>query len=67
MREMVHRCLEEDPRHASTSIDRPGAGSSEMERVSSAQAALNQTVVALKRGLPRISARSTSRNQGHRP
>jgi hypothetical protein len=40
-------------------------GLSETERVSSAQAALSQTVTALKQGLPRISGKNTDRN-GHR-
>jgi hypothetical protein len=62
MREMVQRCREEDRRHGFTSTHNAINGSSETVRVTSAQAALNQTVTALKAGLPRISARSTRRN-----
>ena len=64
MREMVRKCREESRRHGSTSTQTENNGSSETERALSAQAALNQTVAALKQGLPRISARSTSRNGG---
>ena len=48
MREMVRRCREEDHRRRSTS-QREINGSS-AERLASAQAALNQTVQALKSG-----------------
>ena len=62
MREMVRKCREEDHRHGSTSTPIASNGSSATERATSARAALNQTVAALKQGLPRISARSTRRN-----
>jgi hypothetical protein len=65
MREMVRRCREEDPRRDCISIRPEANGSSVMERVSSAQAALNLTVTALKQGLPRISGKGTPRNAGH--
>jgi hypothetical protein len=62
MRDMVRKCQEEGRRRASTSTQGVGSGLSETERASSAQVALNQTVTALKKGLPRISDRSTNRN-----
>ena len=64
MKGMVRRCRDEDRRRGSTSTHDASNGSSETERAMSAQAALSQTVAALKQGLPRISARSTSRNGG---
>jgi hypothetical protein len=62
MQEMLRRCREEDPRHICPSTEPAGNGSSEMERRVTAQAALSQTVAALKQGLPRISHKSTSPN-----
>jgi len=62
MREMVRKCREEDRRRVSTSTHDAANGSSETAQALSAQAALNQTVAALKAGLPRISGKSTSRN-----
>jgi hypothetical protein len=62
MHEMVRRCREDDPRRDCTSTQQDCNGSSGMDSVSSAQAALNQTVTALKQGLPRISGKSTPRN-----
>jgi hypothetical protein len=59
---MVLRCQEDARRRASTSTQNESNGSSETTRASSAQAALNQTAEALKRGLPHISARNTSRS-----
>jgi hypothetical protein len=64
MREMVRRCREESRHRGSTSTLDVVNGSSETVQASSAQAALNQTVAALKAGLPRISARNTSHNGG---
>ena len=64
MREMVRKCREEDRRRVSTSTQGGDSGPSGTEQASSAQAALKQTVTALKQGLPRISARSTSHNGG---
>jgi hypothetical protein len=61
MREMVRRCQEEDHRRGSTSTLREVNGSSETERLASAQAALNQTVQALKSGSPNTLAKSTNR------
>ena len=63
MREMVRKCQEDGRRRASTSTQQGANGSSETARASSARAALNQTVTALKQGLPRISGRSTRRSQ----
>ena len=62
MREMVRRCREEDPRRDCTSIRPDANGLSATDHASSARAALNQTVTALKRGLPRISGKSIPPN-----
>jgi hypothetical protein len=62
MREMVRKCQEEGRRRVSTLIGDGGNGLSETDRTSSAQAALKQTVTALKQNLPRISPASTSRS-----
>jgi len=62
MREMVIKCQEEGRRRGSTSTPNAVNGSSETAQASSAQAALKQTVTALKAGLPRISGKSTRRN-----
>jgi hypothetical protein len=59
VREMQLRCREEDHRRASTSIRHEGSGLSETERLASAQAALSQTVQALKGASPSTSAKST--------
>jgi hypothetical protein len=67
MRDMVRKCQEEGRRRAFTSTQGVDSGLSETVRASSAQAALNHTVTALKRGLPRISDRSTSRNAQRHP
>lgn len=61
MRDMVRKCQEEGRRRVSTSTRDGDNGSSGTDRVSSAQAALSQTVAALKSGLPNISAKSTGR------
>ena len=61
LRSMVRKCQEEGRRRVSTSTQGGDSGLSETERVSSAQAALKQTVTALKQGLSRISGRSTNR------
>jgi hypothetical protein len=66
LHEMVHRCREEDPRRVSTSTEHAGNGSSETERLASAQVALSTTVTALKQSSPRISAKSTRPNAGQR-
>ena len=62
MREMVRKCQDENRRRVSTSTHDAANGSSETAQASSAQAALKQTVTALKAGLPRISGKSTRRN-----
>jgi hypothetical protein len=67
LRSMVRKCQEEGRRRASTSTGDASNGSSEMERASSARAALNQTVVALKSALPNISGRNTGRRPGRTP
>ena len=59
LRSMVRKCQEEGRRRVSTSTQTGINGSSETAEALSAQAALNQTVVALRNGLSNISARST--------
>ena len=66
MREMVSKCQEENRRRGSTSIQSASNGSSATARNSSALDALNQTVTALKRGLPHISGTSTNRSRAQR-
>jgi hypothetical protein len=61
MREMVRKCQEEGRRRACILTQGDGSGLSETERASSAQAALKETVTALKQSLPRISDKSTGR------
>jgi hypothetical protein len=65
MHKMVQRCREDDPRRDCTSTQQDGNGSSGTDSVSSARAALNQTVTALKQGLPRISGKNTRRSVDH--
>ena len=60
MREWVKRCQDEGRPHASISTRDESSGLSETDRASSARAALSQTVVALKAGLPRTSGRNTN-------
>jgi len=62
MRAMVSKCQEESRRRGCISTQNVDNGLSEMAQVSSARAALNQTVTGLKAGLPRISGKSTRRN-----
>jgi hypothetical protein len=62
MRDMVRKCQDAARLRVSTSTGTEASGLSETDRILSAQAALNQTVAALKSGLPRISARSTRRS-----
>ena len=64
LRKMVRLCQESARHRASTSTADASNGLSETERASSARAALNQTVVALKGGLPNISGRNTGRRPG---
>jgi hypothetical protein len=59
IREMVRLCRVEPRGRDCTSTPERTNGLSETERISSARAALNQSVVALKQGLPRISGRNT--------
>src|SRR3989304_2916272 len=60
----VKRCQDAARLHGFTSTQSESSGLSETDRVSSAQAALSQTVAALKAGLPRISDRNTNRRAG---
>lgn len=62
MQEMVKRCQDEGRRRVSTSMQDEASGLSETDHASSAQAALNLSVAALRQGLPRISGKSTNRS-----
>jgi len=64
MEAWVRKCQDAARLRASTSTQSESSGASETDRVSSAQAALSQTVAALKAGLPRISDRNTNRRAG---
>jgi hypothetical protein len=64
MREMVRTCRENARHRVSTATQSGINGSSETDQASSAQAALKQTVTALKAGLPRILGKSTRRSAG---
>lgn len=64
MREWVERCQDEGRRRGSTSIRGEDSGSSATDRASSAQAALNQTVIALRSSLRATSDKSTNRRAG---
>jgi hypothetical protein len=66
MREMVRKCQDAARLRASTSTQDESSGLSETERASSAQAALSQTVVALKAGLPRTSGNTTNQRAAQR-
>jgi hypothetical protein len=57
--EMIRRCREDDPRRACTSTAPGEPGASETVAMSSAQAALQMTVEALRNGSLTTSARST--------
>ena len=63
LRKMVRLCQESARLRASTSTRDASNGLSETERASSAQAALKQTVVALRSGLPNISGRNTGHGE----
>ncbi len=65
MREMVRKCQDAARLRASTSTPSESSGSSATADASSAQAALNQTVTALKQGLPHISGKNTNRSGRH--
>lgn len=62
----VKKCRDAARLHACTSTESEASGLSETDRISSAQAALSQTVAALKSGLPRISGRNTNRGVARR-
>jgi hypothetical protein len=66
MREMVRKCQDAARLRASTSTPSENSGSSETDRVLSAQAALNQTVAALKSGSVVTLARNTNRSAARR-
>ena len=66
MREMIRRCQDAARLRASTSTENGDSGSSGTDRASSALAALSQTVVALKSGLPHISGSNTNRSAARR-
>ena|SRR5690242_5994427 len=62
IREMERRCRVEKQAHVSTSTGDGNNGLSETEHVSSAQAALKQTVRRLKGNSQNTSGRNTARN-----
>lgn len=62
----VRKCQDAARHRASTSTEDETSGLSETDRISSAQAALSQTVAALKSGLPRISGKNTNRGAARR-
>jgi hypothetical protein len=64
MREMIRKCQDAARERACTLTRDANSGLSETERASSAQAALSQTVVALKRGFPHTLAKNTNRGAG---
>jgi hypothetical protein len=64
MRGMFQKCQDAARLRASTSTESETSGLSETDRVSSAQAALSQTVAALKSGSPRTLVKSTNRRVG---
>lgn len=64
MREMVRRCQDAARHRASTSTKSVDSGLSETDRASSAQAALNQTVIALRNNSRATSGRNTNRRAG---
>lgn len=64
LREMERRCRDDDPRRASTSTRREDNGLSATDRLSSARAALNQTVHRLKSSSPATSEKSTPHRRG---
>ena len=66
LREMVSRCQDAARHRGSTSTPNANSGLSETDRISSAQAALNQTVVELRKGLLSTSDRNTNRSAAHR-
>jgi len=66
MREWVRRCQDAAPRPGFTSIPGAASGLSETDRASSAQAALNQTVIMLKSGSQNISGKNTNRSVARR-
>lgn len=60
----VKKCQDAARLLACTSMESEPSGLSETDRISSAQAALSQTVQALKKGLPNISGKNTNRGVG---
>ena len=66
MREMVRKCQDAARVRAYTSTRDASSGSSETERASSAQAALSQTVAALRSGSVVTLDRNTNRSAARR-
>jgi hypothetical protein len=64
MRGMFQKCQDAARLRASTSTESATSGLSETDRVSSAQAALSQTVAALKSGSPSTSGKNINRRVG---
>jgi hypothetical protein len=67
LRIMVRKCRDADPRRASISTAPEQPGLSETARASCARDALNQTVLALRNGLPNISRKNTGHSKGPGP
>jgi hypothetical protein len=66
MQDMVRKCQDAARPHGSTSTRPEANGLSETDRISSAQAALSQTLVGLKSVLPRTSGKNTGRGVARR-
>jgi hypothetical protein len=66
IRQMVKLCRVQPKGRDCISSQETANGLSETERTSSAQAALNQSVIALKQSLPRISGKNTRPNAPRR-
>jgi hypothetical protein len=66
MNAWVRKCQDAARPQGCISTESVGSGLSATDRHSSAQAALSQTVAALKGGLPRISGRNTNRSVARR-
>lgn len=67
IRAMVQECRVANRHRVSTSTHEETNGSSETDRLSSARAALSQTVERLKNSSPATSAKSTRRHRGATP
>lgn len=66
MDQWIRRCQDAARHQGFTSIKSEASGLSETDRISSAQAALSQTVAALKKGSLNISEKNTNRSVARR-